>query len=91
MKYNLKLQKVISEQRFSNKSLGLNTVNNYNIQNDKLYLLDTKNNHNSLPGITVVDLQTNKPIYKGRVVLKNNNKDLKNRFVNLSFYNISVK
>jgi hypothetical protein len=91
MKYNLKLQKVISEQRFSNKSLGLNTVNNYNIQNDKLYLLDTKNNHNSLPGITVVDLQTNKPIYKGRVVLKNNNKDLKNRFVNLGFYNISVK
>ncbi|MBP0726824.1 hypothetical protein J5Y03_16830 [Bacillus sp. RG28] len=91
LKYNLKLQKIVSEQRFLNSSFGTNSVNDFKIKNDKLYVVSTKNIDNSLPSIMVVDLQTNKPIYKGRVVIKNNNnKDMKDNMVKLFSNNIYI-
>jgi len=90
LKYNLKLQKIVSEQLFLNSSFGTNSYNDFKIKNDKLYVVSTKN-FDSLPSIIVVDLQTNKPIYKGRVVIKNNkNKNMKVNIDKLYSNNIYI-
>jgi len=91
LKYNLKLQKIVSEQRFLNNSFGINVVNDYKINNEKLYVVGTENINNSLPKVIVIDLQTNKPIYKGSIVIKNNkNQDMKDNIVKLFNSNIYI-